>query len=38
MDDIIDPASTRFRVIKALEMLADKKLDNPAKRHTNIPL
>jgi len=38
IDDIIEPASTRFRLIKALEMLADKKLDNPVKRHTNIPL
>jgi len=38
VDDIIEPASTRFRVIKALDMLTDKQLDNPEKRHTNIPL
>jgi acetyl-CoA carboxylase carboxyltransferase component len=38
IDDVIEPSSTRFRIIKALEMLADKELDNPDKRHTNIPL
>ncbi|HPC81778.1 MAG TPA: acyl-CoA carboxylase subunit beta [Thermoanaerobaculaceae bacterium] len=38
IDDVIEPASTRFRIIKALEMLADKKDHNPARRHTNIPL
>lgn len=38
IDDVIEPASTRFRIIKALEMLADKKDQNPARRHTNIPL
>ena len=38
IDDIIKPAGTRFRIIKALEMLAGKRDANPAKRHTNIPL
>ena len=38
IDDVIEPASTRFRIAKALEMLADKSLQNPKKRHTNIPL
>jgi acetyl-CoA carboxylase carboxyltransferase component len=38
IDDIIKPAVTRFRIIKALEMLAQKQDRNPAKRHTNIPL
>jgi acetyl-CoA carboxylase carboxyltransferase component len=38
IDDIIKPAGTRFRIIKALEMLARKRDANPAKRHTNIPL
>jgi len=38
IDDIIKPAGTRFRIIKALEMLAGKRDGNPAKRHTNIPL
>jgi len=31
-------AGTRFRIIKALEMLAGKRDGNPAKRHTHIPL
>jgi acetyl-CoA carboxylase carboxyltransferase component len=38
IDDIIKPAGTRFRIVKALEMLAGKRDGNPAKRHTNIPL
>jgi len=38
IDDVIEPATTRFRIIKALEMLADKRDANPARRHTNIPL
>jgi acetyl-CoA carboxylase carboxyltransferase component len=38
IDDVIEPASTRFRIIKALEMLASKVAVNPPKKHTNIPL
>jgi propionyl-CoA carboxylase beta chain len=38
IDDVIKPATTRFRVIKALEMLAEKRDGNPPRRHTNIPL
>ena len=38
IDDVIKPATTRFRIIKALEMLADKRDGTPARRHTNIPL
>ncbi|MDE6536962.1 MAG: acyl-CoA carboxylase subunit beta [Muribaculaceae bacterium] len=38
IDDIIEPRNTRFRVIKALNMLATKKQVNPAKKHGNIPL
>ncbi len=38
VDDIIEPRNTRFRVIRALQSLATKKLTNPAKKHTNIPL
>ncbi|MCG3195433.1 MAG: Propionyl-CoA carboxylase beta chain [Thermoanaerobaculia bacterium] len=38
IDDVMKPATTRFRIIKALEMLAEKKDSNPARRHTNIPL
>jgi acetyl-CoA carboxylase carboxyltransferase component len=38
IDDVIEPRNTRFRVIRALEMLQTKKLTNPAKKHGNIPL
>jgi len=38
IDDIIEPRNTRFRVIRALQMLATKKDNNPLKKHDNIPL
>lgn len=38
IDDIIEPRNTRFRVIRALEQLADKKQENPWKKHDNLPL
>ena len=38
IDDVIEPRNTRFRVIRALQMLATKKEINPAKKHGNIPL
>jgi acetyl-CoA carboxylase carboxyltransferase component len=38
IDDVIAPASTRFRIVKALEMLATKQDVNPPRRHSNIPL
>ena len=38
VDDVIEPRNTRFRVIRALQSLATKKLSNPAKKHGNIPL
>jgi propionyl-CoA carboxylase beta chain len=38
VDDIIEPARTRFRIIKALEMLKNKRDTNPMKKHGNIPL
>ena len=38
IDDIIEPRNTRFRVIRALEQLADKKQDKPWKKHDNLPL
>ena len=38
IDDVLEPRNTRFRVIKALNMLATKKQTNPAKKHGNIPL
>ncbi len=38
IDDVIEPRNTRFRIIRALQMLATKKLASPAKKHGNIPL
>jgi methylmalonyl-CoA decarboxylase subunit alpha len=38
IDDVIEPRNTRFRIIKALQMLATKKDSNPPKKHGNIPL
>ncbi|MDZ4722947.1 MAG: acyl-CoA carboxylase subunit beta [candidate division Zixibacteria bacterium] len=38
VDDIIEPKSTRLRLIRAFEMLETKKDSNPAKKHGNIPL
>jgi acetyl-CoA carboxylase carboxyltransferase component len=38
VDDVIEPKRTRFRVIKALEMLKNKKDSLPIKKHGNIPL
>ena len=38
LDDVIMPSATRPRIARALAMLRDKKLDNPWKKHANIPL
>ena len=38
IDDVIEPKETRPRLINALEMLANKRDTNPAKKHGNIPL
>lgn len=38
IDDIIEPRNTRFRVIRAFQSLATKKVINPPKKHSNIPL
>lgn len=38
IDDVIEPAQTRFRIIRSLEMLATKRVSNPPKKHGNIPL
>ncbi|MCK4387765.1 MAG: hypothetical protein KAW00_03240, partial [Dehalococcoidia bacterium] len=38
IDDVIDPRETRPKVIKALEMLKNKEVTNPSKKHSNIPL
>ncbi len=38
IDEVISPHSTRKRVARALNMLANKALENPWKKHDNIPL
>ena len=38
IDDVIEPRNTRFRVIRALEKLHNKRVENPAKKHDNLPL
>ena len=38
VDDVIEPATTRIRLISALEMLASKRENRPSKKHGNIPL
>lgn len=38
VDDIIKPHMTRKRICGDLEVLATKKLENPWKKHGNIPL
>lgn len=38
IDDVIEPDSTRPRIISALEMLMSKRENRPAKKHGNIPL
>ena len=38
IDDVIEPRNTRFRVIRALQSLATKKVVNPPKKHSNLPL
>jgi propionyl-CoA carboxylase beta chain len=38
VDDIIEPNTTRQRICRDLELLTNKKLKNPKKKHANIPL
>lgn len=38
IDDVIEPRETRPRLVNALEMIANKRDANPAKKHGNIPL
>ncbi|HTT80867.1 MAG TPA: acyl-CoA carboxylase subunit beta [Stellaceae bacterium] len=38
IDDVIEPAATRPRLCRALHMLRGKQLENPWKKHDNIPL
>jgi acetyl-CoA carboxylase carboxyltransferase component len=38
VDDVIEPSQTRPRLINALNMLQNKRDNNPPKKHGNIPL
>jgi len=38
IDEVIRPEETRGKVIRALELLRDKRQSNPPKKHGNIPL
>ena len=38
IDEVIDPAETRAKVIRALAMLEDKRDTLPLKKHGSIPL
>jgi propionyl-CoA carboxylase beta chain len=37
IDDVIQPHETRKRICRSLAMLKDKKLENPWRKHGNIP-
>lgn len=38
IDEVIQPHSSRRRVCRALALLGDKQLENPWKKHDNLPL
>ena len=38
IDDVIQPHETRKRICRSLAMMRDKKLENPWRKHGNIPL
>jgi propionyl-CoA carboxylase beta chain len=38
IDDVIQPHETRKRICRSLAMLKNKKIDNPWRKHGNIPL
>ncbi|WP_187323622.1 acyl-CoA carboxylase subunit beta [Stigmatella aurantiaca] len=38
IDEVIRPEETRAKIIRALEMLKDKRQENPVRKHGNIPL
>jgi propionyl-CoA carboxylase beta chain len=38
IDEVIQPHNTRRRVARSLALLRGKKLENPWKKHDNIPL
>jgi propionyl-CoA carboxylase beta chain len=38
VDDIIKPSETRERICRSFAMLRDKQIENPWRKHGNIPL
>ena len=38
IDDVIEPRNTRYRIIRALKSIQNKRLENPPKKHDNLPL
>ena len=38
VDDVIDPAETRIKLIAGLEMLKSKREELPRRKHGNMPL
>jgi len=38
IDDVVQPAETRKRLCRAFAMLKGKQLENPWKKHDNLPL
>ena len=38
IDDVIEPANTRFRIIRALVQLENKKVEQPHRKHDNLPM
>ncbi|MDC8786229.1 acyl-CoA carboxylase subunit beta [Roseateles koreensis] len=38
IDDVIQPHETRKRICRSLAMLKDKKIENPWRKHGNLPL
>jgi propionyl-CoA carboxylase beta chain len=38
VDEVIEPSQTRSKLIKAFKMLENKVVNNPKKKHGNIPL
>ncbi|HZY35318.1 MAG TPA: acyl-CoA carboxylase subunit beta [Mucilaginibacter sp.] len=38
IDDVIEPSETRIKLIHAFKMLENKVVNNPSKKHGNIPL
>jgi acetyl-CoA carboxylase carboxyltransferase component len=38
LDDVIDPSESRTHILRALEVLREKRQNTPSRKHGNIPL